>query len=94
MSDKAEGKTLIKYTSDGKKVAIVGKLNAQETIVQEVFVSGESEIPSGENFIVKSLHDNPVVSWKEKKTQEIEDNYKAAQRRSRSATWYPRPLSP
>jgi len=47
----------IKFTSDGKKVAVVGKLNAQETIVQEIFVSNGNEIPSGENFVVKSLHD-------------------------------------
>lgn len=27
-----------RYTSDGKKVVIVGKLNSKETIVQEIFV--------------------------------------------------------
>lgn len=64
-----------KYTSDGKKVLIVGKLNAQETIVQEIFVSGEQEIPSGENFVVKSLHDNPSVSWKEKNLVDLEARY-------------------
>jgi len=42
-----------KYTNDGKKVGIVGKLNAEQTIVQEIFIteSGQ-EIPSGENFVV------------------------------------------
>src|SRR6476659_8101217 len=44
--------TDIKYTDDGKKVMVVGKLNAQQTIVQEIFVSAGQEIPSGENFVV------------------------------------------
>lgn len=62
----------IKYTSDGKKVSIVGKLNAKETIVQEIFVTeGDAEIPSGENFVVKSLHDAPVMSWQEKELPEL-----------------------
>ena len=65
----------IKYLSDGRKVSVVGKLNAAETIVQEIFVSGGNEIPSGENFVVKSLHDEPVVSWKEKNLKEINDRY-------------------
>lgn len=64
-----------KYTSDGKKVVIVGKLNAQETIVQEIFVSGGSEIPSGEHFVVKGLHDAPAESWKAKNLRELEGRY-------------------
>lgn len=61
-----------KFTSDGKKVAIVGKLNAQETIVQEIFVTeAGAEIPSGENFVVKSLHDSVVISWKDKELKRI-----------------------
>ena len=64
-----------KYTSDGKKVVIVGKLNAQETIVQEIFVSGGSEIPSGEHFVVKGLHDAPAESWKAKNLRELEERY-------------------
>lgn len=66
-----------KYTSDGKKVVVVGQLNAQETIVQEVFVSGDVEVASGENFVVKSLHDQPVESWKEKRLRELEATYEA-----------------
>jgi len=63
-----------KYTSDGKKVAVIGKLNATETIVQEIFATKDGgEIPSGEQFVTKSLHDAPVVSWKEKKEKEISD---------------------
>ena len=56
-----------KYLSDGRKVVVVGVLNQTETIVQEVFVtkSGD-EIPSGERFVVKSLHDAPVLSYKTK----------------------------
>lgn len=53
-----------KYTNDGKKVAIVGKLNADQTIVQEIFITENGqEIPSGENFVVTSLHDQPVKKW-------------------------------
>jgi hypothetical protein len=69
-----------KYTSDGKKVVIVGKLNAQETIVQEIFVSGGSEIPSGEHFVVRSLHDAPAESWKEKNLREVEERYERTKR--------------
>lgn len=65
----------IKYTNDGKKVLVVGKLNAEQTIVQEIFVSAGQEIPSGENFVVKSLHDAPAESWKEKKLRELEERY-------------------
>lgn len=67
--------TAIKYTDDGKKVLVVGKLNAQQTIVQEIFVSAGQEIPSGENFVVKSLHDAPAESWKEKNLRELEARY-------------------
>jgi hypothetical protein len=69
--------TDIKYTNDGKKVLIVGKLNSQETIVQEIFVSAGQEIPSGENFVVKSLHDAPAESWKEKNLRELEARYES-----------------
>lgn len=62
----------IKYLSDGKKVAVIGKLNNQETIVQEVFVTASGdEVPSGERFVVKSLHDEPVISYKEKQEREL-----------------------
>ncbi|KPB77935.1 hypothetical protein ACKUFS_11545 [Pseudomonas cannabina] len=67
----------IKYTSDGKKVLVVGKLNAEQTIVQEIFVSAGQEIPSGENFVVKSLHDAPAESWKEKNLRELELRYES-----------------
>jgi hypothetical protein len=66
----------IKYTTDGRKVAIIGKLNNQETIVQEIFVTGDgSEIPAGENFVVKSLLDAPARSWKEKDLADWEARY-------------------
>jgi len=65
-----------KYTTDGRKVVIVGNLNAAETIVQEVFVTtGGTEVPSGENFVVKSLHDAPVRSWKEDRIAELDAEY-------------------
>lgn len=64
-----------KYTTDGKKVVIIGNLNSQEKIVQEVFIVNGNEVPSGENFVVKSLHDAPAISWKEKNTLELEERY-------------------
>lgn len=70
----------IKFTSDGRKVAVVGKLNNLETIVQEVFVMEGNEIPSGENFVVKSLHDAPAVSWKEKNLNDLEIRYHKEQK--------------
>lgn len=68
-----------KYTNDGKKVGIVGKLNAEQTIVQEIFIteSGQ-EIPSGENFVVTSLHDQPVKKWStyyEERCKQAEKEY-------------------
>jgi hypothetical protein len=67
-----------KYTNDGKKVAVVGKLNSREWIVTEIFVAPDgSEIPSGESFIEKSLHDAPLVSWKEQELNKLEKRYKS-----------------
>ena len=55
----------IKYTKDGKKVVVIGKINQTEYIVQEIFVTKNGdEIPSGENFTAKSLHDEPLEAWK------------------------------
>lgn len=68
-------KNEIKYTSDGRKVVVLGSLNSTDKIVQEIFVVDGSEIPSGEHFVVKSLHDAPAVSWKEKNLKDIEVNY-------------------
>lgn len=65
----------IKFTTDGKKVIVIGSLNSQEKIVQEIFIVDGSEIPSGEHFVVKSLHDAPAVSWKEENLRKIEVNY-------------------
>lgn len=76
-----------KYTTDGKKVAIVGKLNNTETIVQEIFVSENgSEIPAGENFVVKSLLDAPAKTWKQAETENIEKKYNSALNGLRNAT--------
>lgn len=64
-----------KYLSDGRKVVICGKINQTEYIVQEIFITANgSEIPSGENFTAKSLHDTPVESWKQKEEKRIEDS--------------------
>ena len=62
-----------KFLSDGRKVAIIGQLNNQEAIVQEVFVTDQGdEIPSGERFTAKSLHDAPVKSYKAKEEERLE----------------------
>lgn len=66
-----------KYLSDGRKVAVIGQLNNQETIVQEVFItSNGDEIPSGERFVVKSLHDEPVISYKDNEVKRLEQTIK------------------
>lgn len=63
------------YTSDNKKVVVIDKLNSQETIVQEIFISNGKEILSGEKFVVKDLYDSPIISWKEKELIKIENMY-------------------
>lgn len=69
-----------KFLSDGRKVAIVGSLNQQETIVQEIFVTDSGdEIPSGERFVTKSLHDEPVKSWKQREAEKAELLYEKRQ---------------
>ena len=70
----------IKFTTDGKKVIVLGSLNSQEKIVQEIFIVDGSEIPSGEHFVVKSLHDAPAISWKEKELKELEERYERESR--------------
>ena len=65
-----------KYLSDGRKVAIIGQLNNVESIVQEIFVSDSgAQIPSGEKFTTKSLHDEPVKSWKEREAAKVDLMY-------------------
>lgn len=69
-----------KYLSDGRKVVVIGKLNNEESIVQEIFVSASGdEVPSGERFVTKSLHNEPVKSWKEKQLDDYEKRKKACE---------------
>ncbi|WYX00606.1 hypothetical protein WMR86_08090 [Proteus vulgaris] len=74
-----------KFLSDGRKVAVLGKLNATESIVQEIFVTDSGvEIPSGENFTTKNLHDEPVKSHKERELERVEQGInKAKQERDK-----------
>jgi hypothetical protein len=65
-----------KFTSDGRKVAIIGALNAKETIVQEIFVTDGTEFPAGEHFVVKTLLDAPAKTYKAAEEQRILDNIK------------------
>lgn len=52
-----------KFTQDGKKVAVLGKLNNNEWIVQQIFVADGEEFPSGENFVTRSLLDKPAETY-------------------------------
>lgn len=70
----------IKYTTDGRKVVVLGNLNAQDKIVQEVFIVNGIEIPSGANFVVSSLHDAPAVSWKEKQIKDWSELYEKSRK--------------
>lgn len=63
----------MKYLADGRKVAIVGQINQTEFIVQEIFVTKDGdEIPQGEKFTTKTLLDQPLVSYAEKRRKEEE----------------------
>jgi len=76
-----EMKGNIKYTSEGKKVVVIGVLNSTDTIVQEIFVTNDgAEIPSGEQFIVKSLHDELVETWQSKNEKKLEGIRKQQER--------------
>lgn len=63
-----------KFMSDGRKVVVIGQLNTVESIVQEIFVTEQGdEIPSGERFTTKDLHDTPVISYKKKEEIKLEE---------------------
>jgi len=64
-----------KYTKDGKKVVVIGKLNNAEYIVQEIFVSNGQEVPGGENFVAAGLLDLPSKSWKQTEAEKWEKEY-------------------
>lgn len=64
-----------KYTADGRKVLVEGKLNSEQTIVREICVSGNDEFPHGEKFVVSKLFDKPAKTWKEARLEEIEKQY-------------------
>lgn len=64
----------VKYTTDGRKVVVVGSLNSQERIVQEIYVTEDgAEIPAGENFVVKSLLDQPAETYKDRSAKMLEE---------------------
>lgn len=67
----------IKYTTDGKKVVVIGDLNQTDKIVQEIFVTEQGdEIPQGERFVVKNLLDSPAKSWVESELLQAFQNKK------------------
>lgn len=60
------------YTSGGKKVAVIRKLNAEDSIVREIYMDEEEkEIQHGEPFVVKTktLSEDRYVTWQEKEVQ-------------------------
>lgn len=63
-----------KYTTDGKKVVVIGALNSKETIVQEIYVVDGSEIPAGEHFIAKSLLDAPAETYQRKEEKRLTES--------------------
>lgn len=66
----------IKYTTDGRKVVIIGDLNQTDKIVQEIFVTEDgTEMPSGERFVAKSLLDAPAKSWKQRELEQLEQRF-------------------
>jgi hypothetical protein len=64
-----------KYTKDGKKVVVIGKLNNSEYIVQEIFCSNGQEMPGGENFVATGLLDEPAKSWQQTQAEKWEAEY-------------------
>jgi len=69
----------IKYTKDGKKVSVVGKINSTQWIVQEVYVSGGNEFPAGESFVVTSLLDAPAETYQSKELKRQEQRLKESE---------------
>ena len=60
-----------KYLRDGRKVVVVGVLNSQESIVQEIFVAENGEeFPAGENFVAKGLLDKPAETYADRQLSE------------------------
>ena len=66
--------TEYKYTKDGKKVAVISKLNNEEWIVQEIFVSNGKEYPAGENFVERTLLDEPAETYQSRRAKEAEES--------------------
>lgn len=70
-----------KFTKDGRKVAVVGKLNKTQYIVQEIFVTENGdEFPQGENFTVDSVFDEKVESHKDREIKTLNDNIEKAKK--------------
>ena len=66
----------IKFTKDGKKVSVVGKINSTQFICQEIYVDDQgNELPLGEKFTESNLLDAPIESWKEQNLRKLEDRY-------------------
>ncbi|MDD5589039.1 MAG: hypothetical protein PHP92_03190 [Candidatus Nanoarchaeia archaeon] len=71
----------IKYTKDGKKVIVLGKLNNEQWIVQEIYVSGNQEIPMGESFVERTLLDEPAETWEKRELKRQKDQLEEIKKR-------------
>ena len=71
----------IKYTQEGKKVVVVGELNQNDKIVQEIFLTEiGDEIAQGDRFVERNLLDSPIKSWKETKLEQLESEFEKEKR--------------
>lgn len=76
-------KQTIKFTNDGKKVAVIQEINSSQFLVQEIFVDPETkaEAPGGELFVVPGLFEKPKKSWRQEETEKWERRYEEAKER-------------
>lgn len=73
----------IKYLTNGKKVAVIGKLNKTEWIVQEIHITPDGdEVPMGESFLAKNLMDTPCDSWEARRKADLESAIKKLEAKS------------
>ena len=70
-----------KFLKDGRKVAVVGQINQQEFIVQEIYITeGGDEIPQGEKFTTKTLLDAPRETYQAREERRIKDRVATVER--------------
>lgn len=63
----------IKYTTDGRKVVVIDRVNATQYIVQEIFIVDGNETPGGERFVVSSVADTPGETWRKREQRKLQE---------------------